>query len=210
MTEMFNDVLENNEHIVAVYKPDKTKFRWGVSLSILGSTVWFYLFLLVGLIPDEGSEPMPWQFYPIMAGIITGVIVVIFIVTFIFTGVYFKNKFYAYTNRRIIIRSGILGIDYKSLEFKFLTATIVNVSPLDKILKRNTGSIKFGSPSSQIGSVANGAANLYAFKHILRPYDTLREIKEAINQTEAPAAQADAKKSALEKLTPEERAALGL
>jgi len=205
---MFNDVLEKNERVIKVFKPDATKFRWAVCLYIFISTIWLYLFLLIGLDPEIEVEAS--QYALIMFGIITGVIALIFIVTLLLTGVYYKNRLYAYTNKRIIIRSGIFGIDYKSLEFKFLTATIVNVSPLDKLLKRNTGSIKFGSPSSQIGGAASGTINPYTFKHIVKPYDTLREIKEAINQTESPQIQADAKQSALSKLTPEERAALGI
>jgi len=61
----------------------------------------------------------------------------------------------------------------------------VNVNVLDKILKRNTGSIQFGSPSSPMASAASGYYfNPYIFKHILRPYDTLREIKECMDTKE--------------------------
>jgi hypothetical protein len=116
--------------------------------------------------------------------VVTLIVIFTIILVLIFAGVYYKNRFYAYSSKRVIIRTGIIGIDFKSLEFKFLTATKVNVSVLDKILGQGTGSISFGSPSSPIGGASSGNINQYNFRHICKPYDTMREIKESIDVKE--------------------------
>ena len=179
--EKFKDILEKDEKIVKMYKPDKCKF-W-VRYALLSLACWLCVFgALIGSIPDEGKVFNPDLFWLLFI-IASSIFVVGMPITALFGAIYYKNKFYAYTGKRIIIRGGIIGIDYKSLEFKALTATIVNVTLLDKIVGRNTGNIRFGSPSSPVGSVKTGL-NPYVFQHIVKPYETLREIKEFIDATE--------------------------
>ena len=150
MEEKFNDILERDEKIVKVYKPNKKKFWWSANLiifvTIIGIPFWIFI-------------------YP-------------------FVRLYYKNVFYCYTSKRIIVRRGIFGIDYKSLEYRNLTATAVYVSLLDKLVKQNTGRIEFGSPSSPLGMNINGQRNPYRFCDIERPYDVMREIKELIDVCE--------------------------
>ena len=180
MEEKFVDVLEKGEQVIKVYTPNKCKFWTVTVLWSLFSWIWVFTALL-GAIPQEGAAFDACLFW-LLFGISAGVFVVGMAVTFLFCAIYLKNRFYAYTGKRIIIRGGIIGIDYKSLEFKHLTATIVNVSVIDKIVRKNTGSIQFGSPSAPVGGASYyGMGNPYAFRHILKPYDTLREIKEIID-----------------------------
>jgi len=179
MEQKFSDVLEKGEKITKVYRPNKTKFWWATML-LWTFCVWIWSFIiLVGSVPEEGKSFNSSLFW-LLFGISAGVFVVGMAFTILFAAIYYKNRYYAYTNKRIIIRGGIIGIDYKSLEFKHLTATIVQVTFLDKVLGRNTGNIRFGSPSSPVSSM-NSSMNPYAFKHVHKPYDTLREIKEIID-----------------------------
>lgn len=180
MEEKFADILEKNEKITKVYKPNKAKYWTGFILTSKLCWIWVFLGLLVS-IPEEGKSFNTELFG--LAFAITGAIFVVgMLLTILFGAIYYKNRYYAYTNKRIIIRSGVIGIDYKSLEFKTLTATTVNVTFLDKVLGRNTGNLRFGSPSAPMGNIY--AANPYVFKHLVKPYDTLREIKELIDSCE--------------------------
>jgi len=182
MEEKFKDILERDEKIINVYKPNKCKFWTGFTLRSMVCWLGVFAATLIVSIPDEGKAFNPdlfWLLFIIASSIFVGGM----LITALFGVIYYKNRFYAYTGKRILIRSGVIGIDYKSLEFKALTATIVNVTFLDKILGRNTGNIRFGSPSSPVVSTKTGL-NPYAFKHIVKPYDTLREIKEFINAIE--------------------------
>jgi hypothetical protein len=191
MEEKFTDILEKGERIIKIYKPDKRKFWTSLILSVvfisaISGWIWAYC-ALFGAIPEAGKSFDPglfWLLFGIANAVFFGGIALTLLFTVIFGRLYYNNRYYAYTSKRIIIRGGIIGIDYKSLEFKHLTATVVNVSFIDKILRRNTGSLSFGSPASPIsgfGMNSRGMGNPYQFKHILKPYDTLREIKELID-----------------------------
>jgi uncharacterized membrane protein YdbT with pleckstrin-like domain len=103
------------------------------------------------------------------------------LVVLLFASIYYKNIYYAYSNKRIIIRSGIFGVDFKSLDMSMIGAVNVYVSLIDKIVRKNTGSISFGSTASPIGyAQSSGAA--YKFNHIAMPYETCKEIKSFIDE----------------------------
>lgn len=180
MEEKFKDVLEKNETITKVFRPNGCKYWTGFILTAKFCWIWVFLALFAA-IPEEGKKFDAGLFWWLFIGA-TAAFLVGMLLTILFGAIYYKNRYYAYTNKRIIIRTGVIGIDYKSLEFRTLTATTVQVTFLDKILGRNTGSLRFGSPSAPMGSVY--AANPYTFKHIVKPYDTLRELKEVIDSCE--------------------------
>jgi hypothetical protein len=187
MEEKFSDIIEKDEKIVKVYKPNKKKFWWGVGFGLFFSSIWpIILFITALVIPGEwvtdeatgGNGKIPMLIF-------SSIWITIALLSLIFVRLYYKNKYYCYTDRRVIVRSGIFGVDYASLEFKSLTATMVQVSLLDKILRTGTGTIKFGSASSQItggNSPYGGVGNPYVFRHIEKPYEVMREIKEHINK----------------------------
>jgi len=183
--EVFADVLEKDEKIIKMYKPDKKKFYWSVRWLIFISAVWFYFLAFMAFDPEVFPTLSRLAVVGIILGAVTVAIFLTGLITRIFTSIYQKNRYYAYTNKRILIRSGVFGIDYKSLEYKSLTATIVKVSLLDKLIKHKTGSIIFGSPSSPVSGVfGQVTVNPYRFAHIVDPYVTLREIKEVIDKAE--------------------------
>lgn len=141
MEKLFNDILEKDEEIVKVIKPSKARY-WEAPL---------FPFAI----------PLFWpHFIVLMVG-------TLFTLPFFYARGY-KNLYYAYTNKRLIVRSGTIGVDYRSLDFKDITATSVNVGLLDRGGK--TGSISFKSPSTHI-----------SFNYVEKPYDLMKEIKEYMN-----------------------------
>ena len=137
---LFDDILEDDEYVVRIIKPSKRRY-WK-------SLLFFAI-------------PLFWAHF-----------IVIMVLT-LFTLPYFyargyKNTYYAYTNKRLIVRKGMIGVDYHSLDYKDIAATTVNVGILDK--KGNTGSVFFKSPSSSI-----------AFNYVEEPYALMKEIKQYMN-----------------------------
>jgi len=94
----------------------------------------------------------------------------------------YNKRFYAYTNKRIIIQNGFIGIDFKSLDLKFIGATEVKVDFLDKLLKRNTGTIKFGSHATPTNVQGVQA---FQFVGILDPYNVYKEIKKHMDEVKS-------------------------
>ena len=147
MEKLFDEVLEKNEKIIKVIKPHKGRY--------LKEFYWGFCI------------PLFWPHLIIM------------LVGTLFTLPYFlikdyKNVYYAYTNKRLIVRKGIFGNNYDSLEYKDITSTSVKVGFLDR--KSKTGSLVFVNPSSH-------HEHPMKFAHIQNPYQEMNEIKEYINAT---------------------------
>ena len=172
MDELFSVVLDNDEKIVKTFKPVKAKLWCSNLLGTILFVIWFIGLATISIfLPNEMGEIIDRIYLLIPLGIF----VLIIIITCIFTAVYYHNLCYAYTNKRIIIRSGIFGVDYKSLDMGMIGAVNVNVSVLDKMIRKNTGTITFGSTASPIGM------NQYRFAHVANPYETCKEIKSTID-----------------------------
>lgn len=147
MEDLFNEILEKDEQIIKVIKPHKSRYLKD-----------FY-----------------WMFYIPLFWIHLLMILVGTLFTFPFFLVKgYNNTYYAYTNKRLIVRKGIFGNNYDSLEYKDITSTLVRVGYLDK--KSKTGTLIFVSPSSH-------HEHPMKFAHIQNPYQEMNEIKEIINET---------------------------
>ena len=59
-----------------------------------------------------------------------------------------------------------------------LGAMTVNVSWADKLLRKNTGMISFGSMASPM---VNSVGTAFTFSYLNNPYETYKEIKKLIN-----------------------------
>jgi len=177
---IFADILEKDEKVLKIWRPNATKFWCFWSLIWFWSLVWFALIPIPMLFNENGWRGVNTGFW-IALGVCIGVIVFGILIGWITGALWLNKRHYAYTETRILVRGGIIGVDYKSLEFKSLTATVVRVSLLDKLVRKNTGSIRFGSAASPVLSLWSSHSNQYVFDHIEKPYDTLREIKEYMN-----------------------------
>ena len=142
MDHVFDDILEKDEQIIRVIKPSKGRY-WKAPLFPFGI-------------------PLFWIHFIILMAI------TLFTLPIFYARGY-KNSYYAYTNKRIIVRSGIIGVDYHSLGYQDITAASVNVGLLDK--GSNTGTVCFKSPTTSI--------TLY---YVEKPYDLMKEIKEYMNE----------------------------
>lgn len=169
--EAFEPVLDDDEKVLKIYKPDK-KRTW------LATLIWIILTILV-IVPCciitfiQGGDALP-------AGIILMIYGVLAVcLPLIFNKLWLNKTVYAATNKRIIIRSGIIGVDFKTLEYKMLGAISINVGLMDKLLGRNTGNISFGGVSSPL---TNQSAPNFLFSHVVDPYRTNKEIKSIINE----------------------------
>lgn len=169
----FNVILNKDEKIIESFKPKKAKMYF---TSIFGACI-IALFVaavacLAHFIPDyDTGDVMPLSVFVVM--IVAAVAIVI--VAAVLVAVAYNKRLYCITNQRVIIRCGIIGVDFRSLELKSIGAVDVNVGLFDKILRMNTGTIRFGSMSAPI----NGNV-VYAFAHVVDPYGVYKRLKEII------------------------------
>lgn len=176
MKEKFDLILEKDEEILNIYTPVKKKVYFlNVTMTTLLCLFVCGLTALALFVPEEGYEPAK----PIMAIIPVGLFILGELLSLFLVSRWLKNTVYAITNNRILIRTGIIGVDFKSLDLSSIGATNVLVGFIDKILGGKTGTIKFGNMSSPING-ANGSN--FTFSNISAPYETYKHIKELIGQ----------------------------
>jgi membrane protein YdbS with pleckstrin-like domain len=83
----------------------------------------------------------------------------------------FGNTCYSFTNKRILLRTGFLGIDFKSIDFDRLQEIDVTVNPIENML--GVGSLKMFSG----GMTAKGAPTFNFFIGIEKPYEVYKQLK---------------------------------
>jgi hypothetical protein len=87
----------------------------------------------------------------------------------------YKNVSYAITTKRVMLRSGFFGIDFKAVDFDMVQNMEVNVGPLEKLF--NVGSIRIFSGEAM--STKNGMRSMYdTFKAIENPYGVFKQLKQ--------------------------------
>lgn len=176
MNHEFKNILDDDEHIIKTFKPNKFKFVLDRLFAYV--FVWLLIFgviTLMFLFPDEDGFELPVYSYYIALG----VLLVGTTLLFLGISISYKKRFYAYSNKRILVQSGFIGIDFKGLDHKMIGATEVKVDFLDKLLKRDTGTLKFGSQASPMGT---NIPSMFIFTSVEKPYDTYKEIKKYIDE----------------------------
>ena len=141
---LFDDILEQDEKIIKVIKPNKKRY-WKAPI---------FPFAI----------PIFWPHF------------IFFMAITLFTAPYFfvrnyNNSFYAYTNKRLIVRRGSMKAYFKTLDYKLVNETSVEVGILDKSKNMTTGSLIF----------RNTAKRKLSFDYVENPYELMKEIKECIN-----------------------------
>ena len=165
MTEKFKEVIEKNEQILVGLRPNKSKFMFS---SFVWTFLCFDLVLLFGAV---------WLFIEGMVayGLVTiGLMVVALVCALLWCNSFYSTCFYAVTSKKIIVRSGVFGVDFKTMDLNLVGAVNVEVTIIDKLVGKNTGTIYFleqGSPNV-----------LYKFSHIENPYEVYRQIKEIVTK----------------------------
>jgi uncharacterized membrane protein YdbT with pleckstrin-like domain len=87
----------------------------------------------------------------------------------------YRNTFYAYTDKRLMLRSGFFGIDFKAIDYDKIQNLEVNVNPLERFL--NVGSIKVFTGEYQ--TTKNGTRAIFSqFTAIENPYEVFKQIKQ--------------------------------
>lgn len=170
LARVFDDVLEVGEKIQKGYKPNKTKIIISGILSFLIVNVFLIVLAIFNLLGEQVSltETLIGTLIP------AGLAFILFVCSIVFTILRYKNTYFVVTNKRIVVRSGVFKVDFISMDNDRVVESVVHVSFLDRLLRKNTGTIKFNS------GVDNGG--LINISHIKDPIKVHQEIKELIKE----------------------------
>ena len=193
--ELFAPILQEDEEIIKVIKPNKTRYVYlgGLAYTLLALIPILFMAVPIGMAIESFAEygtPVPLVIELTVFG---GLLLLGIITTWVGLSMSYKKTFYAYTNKRILIRRGFIGVDYATLDFEMIGGLMVNVNFLDRLMKGsdNPGTITFGSSASPVIYTRNGRTAAYAFRNIDHPYEVYRDLKHMVDEYKAAKAKQD-------------------
>lgn len=143
-----DDVLTDGEKILWRGKPNKTSYIWAAVLKMMPfALLWLAIdggIIAMMLTSDETPTEMLWFIIPFFA--IHLAPVWIWIGSIVKAVAEIKNIEYAITDRRVIVRSGMVGIDFKFINHTEIDSVNVKVSFVDKLCK--VGDVYINSTSN--------------------------------------------------------------
>ena len=183
---LFTDIIDRDENLLWTGTPHFTAFMCSglpfLAIGIIWGVITFGFFLgpmmIFGGVAGQvgGGFPgfpvlflIPFIVISVMVGIFPCLGGILYMVWLYFSH---GNTAYAFTNKRVMLRSGVFGIDYQIIDYDKIRDTQVNVGPIEKMF--GVGSIMFNT-----GEVIHkGHPMLKRFACIENPYDVFRQLKE--------------------------------
>lgn len=175
----FASIVDNDEQILWTGKPTTVPFLLRGAPMLLLGIVWF--FIVGTMTPSAGDEfffdsgsfglnaffiiPNLIRFFPLVLGI--GHVIYLFFVL--------KNTQYAMTSKRLLFRSGIIGIDYKVVDYDQIKNMEVNVNPLEKLLQVGSIRVFSGEMITQNQTTRSVPTTMSA---IPEPYEVFKQLKK--------------------------------
>lgn len=177
---IFQHILNSDEEILWLEKPPRKPFLLvtlpAMFALIFGGLISFtFIYAFAGQwfsfgnengdtsIPLYGYIPIVLISFPLWLGLLYPFYMIMT----------YKNIFYCYTNRRIVIRSGAWGVDYKTIEYDQITDLEVKVGPVGE--KYATGNIIIFTGSDSEGKKIS--KTMYA---ITKPYEVFKNLKKVM------------------------------
>ncbi len=165
----FNHLLEENEKIVIQTKPKFGTYLVRVFIMLIFMAVPIVCFYINELTKD------------------IAIIYVIFMLILIFLigcvgWLKYKSYLYCITDKKVIIRSGIIGRDFRVLALESITTIDIKIGLSDKLCGNKTASLVFlnASNSTFRSSENETGYNKNAFLHIENANAVYKQVKELI------------------------------
>ena len=157
-----SQILEPKEKVIYDSKPRyapyiiRAIFGTLIAVVVMGGFFWVFL------------KSVMWV---IVAGFI------ILILGIIISNLAYARTHYAITNKRVIVQSGIIGRDFKSIDYDRMQNVSVDVGILGVIFKVGSVKIFTGEMESTGGKNAGLKPKYDRFVYINSPYQVLKELQ---------------------------------
>ncbi len=172
----FRDILDSNERIIWSDKPNLVvHLASGIPFLIIG-ILWgiMDMFFISGFMFGGGGGIfnfltifMLLHMMPLWLGL--GNMIRLILV--------YRNTFFCYTNKRVIIRTGFLGVDYKIKDFYNIGNIEVNINPIENMMGVGTLRIDEEIVRTSNNNSRRVGDRLYG---IQRPYEVFKALKEIV------------------------------
>ena len=177
---VFDQILNSDEKVIWSEKPQKKPFLLVtipamfalIAFGIVSFTfIYYFAQNWFSFGNDNADKSIPWY----------GYIPIVFMSSPLWMGILYpfymmmayKNIHYCYTNRRVILRSGAWGADYKTIEYDQISDLEVKVGPVGE--KYNTGNLTIITGTNSDGKQISNT--MYA---ISQPYEVFKNLKKVM------------------------------
>ena len=168
----FDSIKDSNEHSLWTERPKFVPFIlseiWGGVFIIFFAIIWF---AIATNVKPENDSSGGW-------GIWMGLLpAALFLFAFLRKVFSFSNTAYAYSNKRVMMRTGFLGTDFKIIDYDKISDIEVTVNFVERFY--NVGTIKFysGRNHTSDGQTTKVYDNWEA---IPNPYEVFKQVKEVM------------------------------
>ncbi|MBR0294477.1 MAG: PH domain-containing protein [Bacilli bacterium] len=173
------DILGEDEEELLTLKPDRKDYILESvfkGLPVILLWVAFDTFFIVMMIINNVFKENPWILIPVIAFFALHLLPLwLYIANIVKRVIGYKNISYVFTDKRIIIRSGIIGIDFKYLYYADISSVEVKVSILDRIFKVGDLHIKSATQTAVLDDIKS--PYIYANKIM----EITRDLKADLN-----------------------------
>lgn len=183
-TVNIENVLTEGENVIWSGKPKKSAFIINKCVAMLPFVlVWLAIdsFFIVTVFSAEGSSEMLGFVIPFFA--IHLVPVWVWLGNVLTAKKRWENTQYAVTDKRIIIQSGFIGMDYTSLYYKDISNVRLNVGVIDRLLKVGDiyfdTNINFGNMQASLGNIKR-LGSMQAFLDITNAYTLYPRLQKIV------------------------------
>ncbi|MBW2969495.1 PH domain-containing protein [Candidatus Woesearchaeota archaeon] len=151
---------------------------------------------------DGKPRYAPYMFFSVLIGIILGVFLGVFavlglgsiilglavfvlvvVLAFVLGSLAFERTHYAITNKRAVLQSGIIGRDFRSVDYDRIQNASVDVGLLGVIFK--VGSVKMFTGEMESFSTGKGQSSLRpkydTFSYVENPYEVLKLLQQHLS-----------------------------
>ena len=149
MFDDLQDIIFEGENILWQGKPDKFCFLWRTLVKMVPVAIIWLLFdgfFIFTIISSGAAKEMLWFMIIFFAIHLLPVWKVIG--AFIKGQLEHKNVLYAITDKRIIVRNGVIGLDFESINYADISNVRVDVSVIERIKQVGTVFITTASGKS--------------------------------------------------------------
>ena len=167
----FDSVKDNDEEIIWIGKPVFTPYMFsglGAGLyTIAFGIIWILLAFNSGANNASGGVHFFWLFglLPLCQGVYV-------LANRLFS---YSNTAYGYSNKRVMMRTGFIGTDFKTIDYDKISDIEVTVNVIERIY--NVGTIRFFSGRTQ--TEKGNTTKLYdTWSSIENPYEVFKMVKQ--------------------------------
>ena len=180
MNDNLNDILFEGEEVLWQGTPKKSCYVVRNFGSLLPIALLFLIFD-VFFISTFLNSGIPKEMYGFLIGFFAIHLFPVWkcIAKIISSSVEHKNIVYAITNRRVILRTGIVGLDFESIDYSEISNVRVDVSILEKLFGVGTViiSTNYSMPVDVNGHTMM-KSNLFQFCAIEQPYEVYKKLNK--------------------------------